>query len=542
MGFKENMKYFKKKRIIITALVFLIACLISGYLVYLNFKKDNLSVAAAPICGDNNVAGFAWSDNIGWISFNKGDCINGVICRNITTKEVNNYSCTTNECVNNGGECADWCQVCDNNSKIICDSSSDCGGGVCVDNSYGVKIDFTTGNFSGYGWSSNIGWVSFQENNPPDNYSFNANCPSTCDSSNNCTACYNSTSGNVYGWAKALALGDDGWLKLSDASWSNGVKINGMTKEFEGWAWNGNATAGTGIGWLSFNCLDTGTCAVSDYKVYITNTAPTARELKAPNITYQQACSSRDARRVQLIWEFNDPDEAACGDYQSAYQVIVDETAHISSELDSMAVNTTTSLPLKTPKLSGSANSIYPTNPGNYPDYTGVDLSYDKQYYWWVKVWDKFGADSGWVQYNSDLLIPPNDTDNDDGNNLTFWTYKHEFPEPYFYWFPLEPSEGENVSFWDGSYYYTLVEPNANHQLCFENGVQDCSAFNWTGSNPATQILSPTASSTSIIFDPAKTSQYIMLQTTDPDGYYCSTSTTFWAKVKLPTWKEVKYK
>ncbi len=500
-----------------------------AFLALFNFQKDNPSALAAPICGDNNIAGFAWSDTIGWVSFNSGDCdgnSNGFIDLNC------------------GGD--------DSTTPVI---------------PYGVKIDWPTGNFSGYAWSSNIGWVSFNEINPPDNYLFNTNCPSACNSSNNCTACYNSTSNNVYGWAKALSLGDDGWIKLSDASWSNGVKINGISKEFEGWAWNGNTTAGTGIGWISFSHLDcdpdgdgfsngVGSCPpsgtpIADYKVYITNTTPTATYLSAPNINYTNACDWRDARRVQLTWQFSDQDVVACGDYQSAYQVVVDQVNHVPTELDAMAINTTRSLPLKTSKLSGSALSLYPTNPGNNPDYTGVDLNYDEHYYWWVKVWDKYNADSGWVQF---ATTTP-DTDNDDTGQAgcnpncdkTFWTYKHEFPEAYFYWFPLVPSKDEKTIFTDfNSLYYIYTGPTTNIPSdCFNvaTGLSDCT-YQWSSLDTGVTIdpLTQTASSTNIVFGEAKTDKTISLQVTDPETYSCSTSTTFKANIKLPTWKEVKYK
>ncbi|MFH1822753.1 MAG: DUF2341 domain-containing protein, partial [Patescibacteria group bacterium] len=143
--------------------------------------------------GKYNVSGYAWSSNVGWISFN-------------------------------------------------CNNS---GAGGCTDHDYGVKINdnynflLSDGN-PGYAWSSNIGWIRFGGSDaPPDNYAFNANCPSTCNAGNSCTACYNPTDNNVYGWAKILTLGDDGWLKLNGA-WDEGVSINSSSGEFHGWAWNGN--------------------------------------------------------------------------------------------------------------------------------------------------------------------------------------------------------------------------------------------------------------------------------------------------------------
>ena len=57
----------------------------------------------------DNVYGWAWADNVGWISFN----------------------------------CTDF--------------------SLCTKSNYGVSIDATSGNLSGYAWSDNIGWISFNE-------------------------------------------------------------------------------------------------------------------------------------------------------------------------------------------------------------------------------------------------------------------------------------------------------------------------------------------------------------------------------------------
>src|SRR3989344_9647781 len=70
----------------------------------------------------HNVSGFAWSDNIGWISFNSTDCDrdgNGTISQ----AEADIYTA---------------CPV----------------GGTP---SYGVTIDAATGAVTGYAWSDNIG-------------------------------------------------------------------------------------------------------------------------------------------------------------------------------------------------------------------------------------------------------------------------------------------------------------------------------------------------------------------------------------------------
>jgi len=126
-----------------------------------------------------NVSGFAWSDNTGWISFN---------------------------------------------------SSSD-GSGV----DYGVNIDPASGVFSGYGWSENIGWIDFA---PSSGYPETPNHGAMKEGN------------DVTGWAQALSadgLGWDGWIKMS-GSWTNGVTINPATGAFSGYAWGSDV-----VGWIDFD-------------------------------------------------------------------------------------------------------------------------------------------------------------------------------------------------------------------------------------------------------------------------------------------------
>jgi uncharacterized protein (TIGR02145 family) len=171
---------------------------------------------------DANVFGFAWSENIGWISFNSDNC--------------------------------------DSNDDGFTDTGNfaQCSIGLPISD-YGVSIDLTTGNLNRYAWNEKIGWISFNENNPPDGYGFNSNCPNTCDSSNDCTACYDSTSGNVHGWAKILSYSNS-WIKF-DHGQPGEVYID-ASGDWHGWAWNDDV-----IGWISLNGADAG--AGGDYKTIL---------------------------------------------------------------------------------------------------------------------------------------------------------------------------------------------------------------------------------------------------------------------------------
>ncbi|MCK9345363.1 MAG: hypothetical protein M0P64_04610 [Candidatus Pacebacteria bacterium] len=154
-----------------------------------------LRAPSAEAGSGENITGWAWSENVGWISLNS----------------------TT-------------------------DGSA---------TSYGVSVDVTgkatgsTGDFSGYAWSENVGWISFNRSdagNPPA-APFNGGVGTI--------AQVDWSTGNVTGWAKVLSTngGWDGWIKLSDDTvgvWSGkGVKIVG--NKFTGMAWGS-----TVMGWIDF--------------------------------------------------------------------------------------------------------------------------------------------------------------------------------------------------------------------------------------------------------------------------------------------------
>jgi len=149
-------------------------------------------------------SGWAWSENIGWISFNS-----------------------------------------DSDGSPI---------------EYAVSIDISNGKFSGYAWSENIGWISFNESDtgaPPSNDP----CP---DPSCIAKAIPSGQLGNsdvpIYGWARALAHdgGWDGWIRF-DHGKSDEVYID-KDGNLHGWAWGGEV-----IGWISFNGSDPN--AGGNYKV-----------------------------------------------------------------------------------------------------------------------------------------------------------------------------------------------------------------------------------------------------------------------------------
>lgn len=450
--------FFRVKIFVIFFIMLLSACL-----VFLKFYDDIFIVQAGVA---SNVAGFAWSETIGWISFNSNDC------------DTNENGYIDTQC---GGD--------DSTTQTF---------------DYGVNLDLEAGSFSGYAWSSNIGWIDFAPESPypklPNNF-----------------VEYDSANNTVIGWAKILSLGDDGWIKMSDDSVENwdgkGVSIDPATGDFSGWAWNGN-NDGTGIGWISFNCSNNSSCESSDYKVSLNSAiaieeAITIEKMTAPNWSKLSACEQKNAATAILRWTTNSVD-------QVKYQVIINDSDNFDSSVYNSGV------------IDEDTKQIVVSS----------DLESNTTYYWWVKVWGENGTDSGWVQFNTDIAGHEL-TDNEDYNleksndsSLTFTTYKHEFPRVYFS-YPENISKDEEVQFTDESKYYLSSDPNTSID-CDDGNCK----WSWTSTTGAT-ISGNTTPSPTIIFNSTE-NQTVKLEVTDGTGYCCEEEVEINISESLPAWIEVK--
>lgn len=226
------MRFFKSlRRKLLSLTLAVILSVLGGWFMLGGGTIETQIVSAG---STDNLSGYAWSSNIGWVSFN---------------------------CMNEG---------------------------TCGTSNYGVHIDesqrFSTGGiggFSGWAWSSNIGWISFnrgETSNPPSDDIGGGSGP---------IAQVDWTTGNVSGWARALAGcqnvpgvpvgscsssgagaasgGWDGWIKLRSTGVepSYGVLLTG--NNLSRYAWGGDV-----VGWISFNCTNEGTCGTSNYGVIFT--------------------------------------------------------------------------------------------------------------------------------------------------------------------------------------------------------------------------------------------------------------------------------
>lgn len=181
------------------AAILLLAGALAG-IAMLGFDKPD--VKASP--GGFNLGGWAWSETIGWISMNFENC----------DKDRNGISDGT---------------------------PASCPAAGTTMASYGVNVD-SSGNLSGWAWSSWIGWISF-------NLAETGSCPEAP-----CQAHFDRDTGEVEGFARAMAGagpntgGWDGWIRLAgvaDDSSPYQVSVGGCS--WNGWAWGDDP-----VGWIHF--------------------------------------------------------------------------------------------------------------------------------------------------------------------------------------------------------------------------------------------------------------------------------------------------
>jgi hypothetical protein len=471
-----------KKIFILLLIVFLIIFI---FLIF-NLKKPK-EIKASPGSGDN-VWGWAWAENIGWISFN-----------------------------------------CDN---------PELSPPRCASSNYGVNIASSTGILSGYAWSrgtnadiGGIGWISFADFDGDGDVDANdKNIPgSPC--APNCEARVDLNTGQVSGWARALAGnppagGWDGWIKLRGTNY--GVSLNTSTKEFEGWAWGGGGTASSSavVGWISFNCKDRGICStanqicdsdadcsggqtcvfqqadgdtactISNYKVLTSLVLPpSVFNLQS---TFPDPCTQ--SRIPTLSWNTN-----ASMPYD--YELQIDNDPNFGSpNVTSSASNTNST------QWSPNCLHCCDVAPYNTINFGGGT------YYWRVRARNISGPWSDWA-------------------SSSFNTYSHCYPYPDFTPVPSNPAVDEIVTFYQD---YTKGTP----ALCYSGGEDLCQNkpgihYWWDfdyNLNPGTDSQFPgNATTTYSVATPTQ-----ILLTIQDDIGTCFKFRAITLTLPLPKWKEIK--
>ena len=428
---------------------------------------------------------------------------------------------------------------------------------------HGVQID-NSGNFFGAAFNHNKGMINFGGSSTPVTLttaqynSFNSNCLKTCDSTNFCSACYNSQTQRIYGYAQASSTGElirldvnlgsgpplENDLQLK--SWNLSSSTNPYYSAIEPGDFLGHASSTVdGIHQsLSFNCLSEYGSEASalcnelekeNYKVYIKN--PEIGRMSAPNWPYESACSPGNARKAVLKWTLKSGSH-------SGYEIAVTRT-------DTLATSSPDTACYSGFKL-GSATQYTVPNTSDIICQAATDLSYNTNYYWFIRLyylendvhipteWYQFGVNDG---HEGELYDIDNGPSSSVNPPKTFSTYKHEFPTPYFTWSPPEIVVGATTTIFTAltpsneSKYYTDSSPAVGIN-CDEEGI-NCN-YLWSVIRSEDIISDPTKATTTITFGlPGNSS--VSLQVTDLSGYYCvATQQISNINYGLPVWREVK--
>lgn len=315
-----------------------------------------------------NIKGWAWSDGIGWISFNSENCDtnwNGIMdVGDIPPPQCPSLGTTIPQ--------------------------------------YGAHLDLGTFVLSGYAWSEHIGWITFDKSV--------AGIPPAApfdDNLQNYIARYNLTNGMIEGWARAASCPDTscdansqwGWIKMSNPvpkpapNFGAHYTSGGTNNEFDGFAWGGSV-----MSWISFNSKNCDTdndgfwdaCDLSGtaypYKVWINGALPNGLPMASDlSVSFDDRCGA--PFNPKFTFTYRDPVEEdplaqyTIRVYEQSSDVLIN-TIFVPAQFDVFG-NVVPIAPHASP-----ASFIYPGTNANL-------LSYGKTYYFTVTVQDKahLGAD-----------------------------------------------------------------------------------------------------------------------------------------------------
>lgn len=375
----------------------------------------NLTQAQA---GGARFTGWAWSENIGWLSFNSNNC--------------------------------------DTDGNGLSDGvPAGCPIAGAPMAQYAVARQ-PNGDLTGYAWSENIGWVRFD---PPGPYPGSPNKSSRVH-----------TSQPADGWFRALATDAswDGWMKFdSGGNYGSGVTLGGAQGNIlQGYAWGSDV-----VGWIHMN----GTAqSGAPYQVSLIGGQIT--NLSADTTGSGAVCSS--APTPTISWTYTNP----LGLSQSAYQVqIATDSGFGAIVVDSGKV---------------------PSSSTSYIVAGGV-LNYNTLYFYRVRVWDTNDSPSGYAQ-------------------SSFTTPAHRGPTVDFTWTPPKPIKGADSTFTDT----TTFSGGATFRL-----------RSWTFPSSARPQNSPQSPVTVQFQD---SSNIVILSVTDTDSLTCSLQRIITVITPIQDVKEVK--
>ncbi len=372
---------------------------------------------------------------------------------------------------------------------------------------FGVNIGLD-GNITGYAWSSNIGWISF---NPAGPYPQAPNYSGTVDIYGDLSGC--GERGWICGWARACSVfqsgcsglmipasergGWDGWIFLGPhGSPADGVRLNDVGTHFDlrGYAW-----ADEPIGWINFSCIDDGNCSQNPFNVkttYLLNSPP---EVTFSNSTLDYCAyetpPAATGLTVALNWGYFDRD----GDSQDRYEIHVSEDPNFVDRFEWIGFSS----------VEPGETGGYLFDPTQDPNWQN-ELDWNTTYYWRIRVHDGNFWSQDWYVNN--------------------FTVVRTQPSPLvaFSWLPEQVSVGEIVTF--------IAEDDENVSQVHDGSTP---FYEWTFDKGELEPEVVTSSSTATTTFEQQGSWSAKLEITDGAGYSCSLEKSLDIRVPLPDWREV---
>jgi hypothetical protein len=503
-------------------------------------------------CLKPNLYGFAWSENIGWISFNSRNC------------DVDGDG--TYEGSNEGGGATPAPAGCPTSGTVhpygVYLPKFDAQGDPVGDPDYS---DY----FKGFAWSPNIGWIKFNppladiENLvPPDNYHRSPAYLLNRNVYGFIRACAGAANADCTGGVNPASGGWDGFINTnSGGAFPHKVELyqDAVTGKwtFKGWAWGGGGSdlSNAVIGWISWNCKDreaaTGkTCVdnVTDPNTQLWNYKVTYEpENQTPTISNPTTnldsccygCPHQVAQGLSVTfnWTYSDPD----GNPETAYEILLDnDTTDPNSPVGTyfhLVVDPSNGSTSYTIDLSQNQDGAWLSQ-----------LAWNTTYGWWVRVRDEPGAWSQWSDAD------PSDPDKDPA---TFHTPAHAAPYVNFSWCPTYPAVYQSTQFCSvteaGVCDAATCAPPTDETECYDaaGNVVNCANWSWVFTHATSPLDStPPAEISGSTFEyrnpreikfQSSGSKNVTLTVTDsaPTSYQCTKTLPVNVGLPLPQWKEI---
>jgi hypothetical protein len=520
-----------------------------------------------------NLMGWAWSENIGWISLNSVNC---------NTDGDGKYEGASEDIQPVPANCPTSGPAYNYGVYL---PRFDAEGDPVGDPNYS---DY----FKGYAWSDKIGWIKFNPVSPPGGTNCMYQSAARLGASEVfgfIRACAGAENADCTGGTNPNAGGWDGWICMSGVTLAGQpyeVTYESFTKEFKGWAWGGGGTSNQNavVGWISFNCKDRKICSttnqicdfntdcpggetcvaqqadgdtactISDYKVTYqpSNFEPTASNAKITGTDY--CTKSGDLNGVQkgqvsFSWDYTDFE----GDYHERYWLQIATDPTFTNKVIDCQVPTHPLIKVdpNVPHLMTSGVDVVSSNSDEYNNRCNdggelgtrkLAISYDDgsyHYYWQVaskECQDPPACTTG--NWSTDWAVW--DVDGSPGPD-SFTTHTHASPWPDFSWDPLYPAVYQPVTFTD------TISP---HTTTFYDGTSptDCQTdpnstnchYKWEFVDPPSTIEGDGGDyrTATHAFESAGTKS-VKFTARDSDSFQCPVSLPVQVGLPLPQWKEI---